>query len=251
MAEHRSSEVRTWYDDQGSGDPLLLLHGGFSDARDFDGNLAGLSDRFRVLRPERRGHGRTPDAEGPITFEVMAQDMIDFLDSVVGGPADVVGYSDGATVALLVALRRPDLVRQLVLISGVFHREGYAIDMDGDGEMPEEVVAAYGALSPDGVEHFPVVAEKIAQCAAEGPTLSEPELAGLACRTLVMTGDDDIVALEHLLALYRAVPRAELAVVPGTSHTLLQEKPAFCTRVITDFLTLDPVPTMIPIRRSS
>lgn len=71
------------------------------------------------------------------------------------------------------------------------------------------------------------------------------------CRTLVMLGDDDEVALEHGIALYRSLPNAELSVVPGTSHGLLVEKPDICNTVIIDFLTNDPVPTFAPIRRAS
>ncbi|APU16011.1 MULTISPECIES: alpha/beta fold hydrolase [Actinoalloteichus] len=252
MAEYSEIDgVRTWYDEHGSGEPVVLLHGGFSDSRDFHGNLDALADGFRVLSPDRRGHGHTPDVEGPITLELMAEDTIGFLSTVVGGPAHLVGYSDGAAVALLVALRRPDLVRRLVLVSGVFHRDGFAVSFDGDGEMPQDVVDSYGEVSPDGIEHFPVVAEKMARCSAAGPTLTAADLGGVGSRTLVMTGDDDLVALEHTLALYRGVAESELAVVPGTSHLLLVEKPAVGTGIVRDFLTCDPVPTMLPLRRSS
>ncbi|ASO21203.1 pimeloyl-ACP methyl ester carboxylesterase [Actinoalloteichus hoggarensis] len=251
MAEYiEIGAVRTWYDEQGGGEPVALLHGGFSDSQDFHGNLDALADDLRVLSPERRGHGHTPDVAGPITLELMADDMIGFLSAVVGGPAHLVGYSDGAAVALLVALRRPDLVRRLVLVSGVFHRDGFAVAFDGDGEMPQDVIDAYGAVSPDGVEHFPVVAEKMAHCAAAGPMLTTADLGGVRSRTLVMTGDDDLVTLEHTLDLYRGVAESELAVVPGTSHLLLTEKPAVCTGIVRDFLTRDPVPTMLPLRRS-
>ena len=71
----------------------------------------------------------------------------------------------------------------------------------------------------------------------------------LTCRTLVMVGDDDAVVLEHAIAPYRALPHGELAVVPGTSHGLLVEKPELCNRMIVDFLTTDPVETFAPIRR--
>jgi len=103
--------VRTWYDERGEGDPLVLLHGGAVDSRFFDKNIDPLAERFHVLAPDRRGHGRTPDVEGPITYDLMAQDTIEFLEAVVDGPAHLVGHSDGALAALLVALRRRDLMR--------------------------------------------------------------------------------------------------------------------------------------------
>src|SRR6266487_229228 len=214
--------VRTWYDERGEGEPLALLHGGSADARFFDRNVDALADRFHVFLPERRGHGHTPDVDGPITYELMAQDTIAFLEAVVGGPADLVGHSDGAVVAMLVALRRPDLARQLVLISGGFHHDGLMPGMDqlDVDEVVKFAGPAYGEVSPDGAEHFPVVVEKIARMAAEEPALPQSELRGVTSRTLVMFGDDDLMTLEHVIAMYEGIPNAELAVVPGTSHFL-------------------------------
>jgi pimeloyl-ACP methyl ester carboxylesterase len=203
----------------------VLLHGGFSDSRDFAGNLDRLADRFRLFMPERRGRGHTPDVDGPIAHDLMAEDTIAFLDEVVGEPAHMVGYSDGATLATLIALRSPELTRRLVLISGGFHPSGWIFLPDADAKIPQQVVEAYGQVSPDGEEHLPVVAAKLARAAAEDPGLQGSELGGISSRTLVMAADDDLVHLEHTIALYGGIPDSELAVVPGTSHPLLHEKP--------------------------
>jgi pimeloyl-ACP methyl ester carboxylesterase len=244
--------VRTWYDERGEGEPLVLLHGGLVDARFFANNIDPLVERFHVYTPERRGHGHTPDVEGPITYDLMVQDTIAFLDAVIGGPADLVGHSDGAFVAMVVAIRRPDLVNRLVSISGGFHRDGM---MPGDEFDVDAVVeflgASYGEVSPDGEEHFRVVVEKIAQMAAVEPALEQSELGKVASRTLVMFSDDDLVSMEHVIATYDGIPNAELAVVPGTSHFLLQEKPELCNAIILDFLTNEPVPTVAAIRRAA
>jgi pimeloyl-ACP methyl ester carboxylesterase len=243
--------VRTWYDEHGEGDPLALLHPGGADARAWAPNLDALAEHFHVFTPERRGHGRTPDVEGPITYELMAQDTIAFLEEVVGGPAHLVGCSAGAIVALLVALRRPDLARRVVLVSGVFHRDGWVPGaIDPEASPPEVLAAGYAELSPDGPEHFPVVSAKLARMNWQEPTLAASELSRATSRALVMIGDDDEVILEHAIAMYRWLPEAELAVVPGTSHGLLHEKAALCNAIIVDFLTTDPVPTIAPVRRA-
>jgi pimeloyl-ACP methyl ester carboxylesterase len=106
------------------------------DARAWGPNLPALAEHFRVFTPERRAHGHTPDVEGPITFEVMAQDTIAFLETVVGEAVHLAGCSDGAIVALLAALLRPDLVRKLVFIAGVFHRKGWAPGVFPPGQGP-------------------------------------------------------------------------------------------------------------------
>lgn len=244
--------VRTWYEEHGAGEPLVLLHGGAVDARFFEHNLPALAEQFHVYTPERRGHGHTPDVEGPLTYELMAQDTIAFLDTVLGGPSDLVGHSDGAVVAMLVAMHRPDLVRRLVLISGGFHHDGLLPGADHIEVDPvvEFLGKSYGEVSPDGEEHFRVVVEKIARMAAEEPTLERSALGAIRCRTLVMAADDDLMRFDHVLQMYETIPDAELAVVPGTSHFLIQEKPALCNAIILDFLTNEPVQTVAPMRRA-
>jgi pimeloyl-ACP methyl ester carboxylesterase len=244
--------VQTWYAECGEGEPLVLLHGGLVDARFFEHNVDALAERFHVLVPERRGHGHTPDVDGPITFDVMAQDTIGFLEAVVGGPTHLAGHSDGAVVAMLVAMRRPDLVQRLVLVSGGFHRDGLvpaAREIDVD-EVVNYLGPSYGEVSPDGQDHFRIVAEKIAAMASTEPALAQSQLRGVTSRTLVMFSDDDLATLEHAVEMYDSLPDAELAVVPGTSHFLLQEKPVLCNTIIGDFLLTDPVPTVAPIRRA-
>lgn len=245
-------EVRTWYEEHGAGDPLVLLHPGGADARAFGPNVAALAERFHVFTPERRAHGRTPDVEGPITYELMAQDTVAFLEATVGGPAHLVGCSDGAIVALLVALRRPDLARRVVLVAGVFHHDGWVPGaIEQDDATDAFFAGMYGELSPDGEGHYPIVSAKLARMHAEEPTLAASDLGHVTSRTLVMVADDDEVRLEHAVELYRALPDGELVVVPGTSHGLLVEKPALCNTIICDFLATAPVRTIAPVRRAT
>ena len=244
--------VKTWYDEQGSGDPLVLMHGGLSDARFFEANTPALAERFHVYTPERRGHGHTPDVEGPINYQLMADDTIAFLETVVGQPAELVGHSDGAFTAMLVAMQRPELVNRLVLISGGFNKSGEAgPEMEWDvSAITQFLGPTYGEVSPDGEEHFPVVATKIGEMAAKEPDLQASELAAVPARTLIMFSDDDLMTLGHAVEMYDKIPNAELAIVPGTSHFLPQEKPELVNQLVLDFLTKDPVPTIAAIRRA-
>jgi pimeloyl-ACP methyl ester carboxylesterase len=254
MAEYvQLGAVKTWYDEHGEGEPLVLMHGGLVDARFFEPNLAPLAERFHVYTPERRGHGHTPDVNGSITYQLMADDTIAFLDEVVGGPADVVGHSDGAFVAMLVAIQRPELVKRLVMISGGYDKSGEAMpEMEFDVDQVVQFLgAAYGEVSPDGEAHFPVVAEKIGEMMKTEPHLDVAELAKVRQRSLVMFSDDDLMTLTHAVDMYDALPNAELAVVPGTSHFLTQEKPDLVNSIVLDFLTNEPVPTVAAIRRAT
>ena len=244
--------VTTWYDEHGDGEPLVLLHGGLVDARFFEPNLGPLAEKFHVYTPERRGHGHTPDVAGPISYQLMADDTIAFLDQVVGRPADLVGHSDGAFVAMLVAMQRPELVNRLVMISGGYNKSGEAMpDMEFDVDQVVQFLGpTYAEVSPDGAAHFPVVAAKIGEMAKIEPNLDVSELANVAQRSLVMFSDDDLMTLNHAVDMYDALPNAELAVVQGTSHFLTQEKPHLVNTMLLDFLTNEPVGTVAPIRRA-
>lgn len=239
-----------WYDHFGSGDPLVLLHPGGAgvDSRALAPQVSAFTQGFHIYTPEQRGHGRTADTDGPLSYEQMAADTIRFIEEVVAAPVFLLGVSDGAVVALTVALRRPDLVRRLVFAAGIFHRDGWHEGVL-DGQPPEFLEASYAELSPDGAEHYPVVVGKLAEMHAGQPGFTTADLAQVGCRTLIMVADDDEVRLEHALEMYRAVPDAELAVIPGTSHGLLVEKPDLCNQLIETFLTTEPITTFAPIRR--
>jgi pimeloyl-ACP methyl ester carboxylesterase len=245
--------VKTWYDERGTGDPLVLMHGGLVDSRFFEPNVGPLAEHFHVYLPERRGHGHTPDVEGPITYQLMADDTIGFLEEVVRAPADLVGHSDGAFIALLIGIQRPDLVKRIVMISGGFDKSGEAMPgMEWDVDAIETFLGqAYAEVSPDGAGHFRVVATKIGEMFAKEPHLDVAELAKVQARSLVLQADDDLTTLEHTIAMYRALPNAELAIVPGTSHFLTQEKPHLVNALLLDFLTREPVQLVAPVSRAA
>nr|WP_231368852.1 alpha/beta hydrolase [Frigoribacterium sp. CG_9.8] len=205
---------------------------------------------YRLITPDQRGRGRTRDMPGPISHEIMAEDYISLLDEQLGEPVHLLGYSDGAVVALFVALKRPDLVTDPVVVSGVYHRDGWAPGVL-DTEVPEFMIDSYAEVSPDGRAHFTVVAVKLTQMRSTQPAITERELADVSCPTLVLIGDDDEVLLEHAVSFYRALPQGELAVVPHASHGVLVEKPELCSSMITAFHGSDKPATYAPIQRAN
>ena len=232
--------VSTWYDQRGDGDPVVLLHGGLTDSRDFAGNLDVLAERFDLYLPERRGHGHTPDVDGPLTIEVMAADTLAFLRQVVGGPASLVGYSAGAMVALHVAVNHPQLVARLVLVSGAFHPDGMLVKPSAEGSPPPPLLQAYAEVSPDGADHVAQVIAKVAAAATQPFGLDAARLGTVAAPTLVVVGDNDMVSLPHTIQMYEALPNARLAIIPRASHLLLHEYPTELAQLIGDFLDEQP-----------
>lgn len=246
--------VHTYYEVTGQGEPLILLHGGFATIETWGAQTAALADRYRVYLPERRGHGRTPDVPGPTGYEIMARDTIAFMDALGIRSAHLVGWSDGANIGLEVALLRPDLVRKLVFMSAVANIDGFTEAMQAQtatlapDALPPMLRDAYDALSPDGPDHFETVFEKLAAVWTSEPRHDLVDLAGVMAPTLVILGDDDVVAIEHAAAVARAIPDAQLAVVPGTDHVLLFEKPDLVNRMILGFLADEQPPKLFSER---
>jgi pimeloyl-ACP methyl ester carboxylesterase len=244
----------TWVDDRGGpGEALLPLHGGLSNSDQLLDSIGpGLVDRYRVVAFDRRGHGYTADTDADFHYSDMAAETVGVLEQVVGGPAHLVGFSDGGVVALLVALARPDLVRKLVVIGTNYHRDGFLpIEEDQQSLLRQAVADAYIERSPDGPEHFEIVFGKGVALFEAEPTLTTDDVARITQPTLVMVGDDDMIPFAHTSSLYEALPRGQLAVVPRASHALPLEHPDLVARLIVDFLAAtDPPETLLPVRRA-
>jgi pimeloyl-ACP methyl ester carboxylesterase len=246
--------VHTYYEVHGSGDPLLLLHGGLSTADDFAMQTAPFAEHHRVILPERRAHGHTADVDGPITYDVMADDTIAFMETLGTGPAHLFGWSDGGNIALLVAIRRPDLVRKIATTGANFSTDGCYVDgfkasFTPDSEFVTAMRNEWAERTPDDPDHFAVVLEKITKLWFGTWSIPAADLAGIEAPVLVMSGDDDAVRLAHTLALYEAVPNAQLAVIPGTSHLAPVEKPELVNSLVVDFLASGPPQELFPFRR--
>lgn len=219
----------TYFEEYGQGEPLLLLHGGYGTGDSLAAIGQELAKHFRVIAPDRRGHGHTPDVEGPLTYDDMAADTIALMETMCLEKAHMVGYSDGGILCLLIALRRPELVSHMVPLSANFHHEGLApqakamlpnLTPDVMRMVMPEAVAAYEKYSPDGPEHFAVMFEKTKQMFTTQPTLTVEELSKISVPTLVMAADRDMMTVEHTFALFQAIPNAQLCIVPGATHSL-------------------------------
>lgn len=245
-----------YFEEHGAGDPLLLLHGGLGGVHSWPAQIPALATRYRVIVPEQRGRGRTPDREGPLSYDAMTDDTAALIGELVPRGAHVVGASDGGVIGLLLAIRRPELVRRLVVIGANFHHDGLRTD-SGWTTLPADDPAwagprqRYESLSPDGPAHWPIIFDKLVALWEREPELSAADLGSIEAPVLVMAGDDDAVALTHTATLYEALPAGQLAIVPGTSHACFVEKPDLVNGLILDFLAEEGHPeTLLPIRRA-
>ncbi len=244
-----------FYEMEGTGRPIVLLHGGLAANDGWAAQFAGFSPVRTVVAPERQGHGHTPDRDGPLTYQGMAAETAAFLRALDLAPADLVGWSDGGMVGLLVAIEEPELVRTLTCYGSGFSSAGYVpgavedlVARPADDEELAWMADAYRAVSPDGPEHFASVWEKIRTLWAEPFDWSD-RLDRVAAPVLVLVGDDDFVTVSHADEFARRLPDGRLAVLPGASHLVAVEQPELFNRIVLSFTDEPAVRTLEPIRR--
>ena len=236
--------VHTYYEVEGTGEPLVLMHGGLCAIETYGALRPLLTPHFRVYLPERRGHGRTADVPGPWHHERLADDTIAFIEALKLGPVYLAGWSGGGIVALYVALRRPDLIRRLVVIEAIANHDGdppqvkqmIQLDHMPDGFLPPALRAMYGAVSPDGADNFDAVVDKSWQMMRREPAIQLADLARIEAPALVVMSDDGMVTAAHGAAMAGAFANGRVVTVPDSNHALPIEKADAVATLIRDFL---------------
>jgi pimeloyl-ACP methyl ester carboxylesterase len=216
--------LRMYYEEHGSGPPLLLLHGGGSTVQTSFGTIIpALARTHHVIAPEQQALGHSGDRPGPPSFEQMADDTAALLARLGVTNADVLGFSNGGLVAMQLAMRHPRLVRRLIICSAFYAHSGMPPQFwrgfahASTADMPEPLRAAFIASAPDPAQ-VPTRFAKQVDLMKSFRDIPEASLRNIAVTALVMVGDHDVMSVEHVARLARVLPRAELAVMPGSAH---------------------------------
>jgi pimeloyl-ACP methyl ester carboxylesterase len=229
--------LQMYYEIHGSGDavPLVLLHGALSATEtSFGALLPELAKGRRVIAVEQQAHGRTADIDRPLSVPQMADDTAALLRHLGIEKADFFGYSMGAAIALDLAVRRPDLVRKLVLISATYTVDGLHPGLlEGlEGLTPDAMAGSpfeeeYLRLAPNP-QDWPTLIEKNKEMQRHLPEVTI-DVTAIQAPVLLVIGDSDIVRPEHAVEMFRllgggvigdlaGLPKSQLAVLPGTTH---------------------------------
>jgi pimeloyl-ACP methyl ester carboxylesterase len=230
--------ANVYYEVHGQGQPLVLLHGGGSSFDTFSKLIPLLAKNHQVIAFDQRGHGRTPDNDRPFSFEESADDAAALLKELKIPRADFYGFSNGGTIALQVALRHPEVVRRLVIVSGMSRRDGATPEfwegmkhatLEG---MPPPLRETYVKVAP----HPEALRSFFEKSVQRMLTFKDFDVRGIQAPALIIIGDRDVVRPEHALELQRTLPRAQLAVLPNTDHGAMLERAEWQVPMIEEFL---------------
>ena len=198
-------DIALHFTEHGQGEPLVLLHGNGEDSTYFTPQIPLLARRFHVYALDTRGHGGSPRGAEPFTLDQFADDLTAFLDGRGIGRAHLYGFSDGANIAILFALRHPKRVASLVLNGGNLFPEGLA------PEVRAEDAQAYAAAEQAGDTHQ----LELLRLMMDEPHIDPDELAAIHAPTLVVAGTHDMILPEHTRLIAASIPGAQLRFVEG------------------------------------
>ncbi len=244
--------LNMYYEIHGSGRPLVLLHGGGSTIESTFGRiLPQLAKTHQVIAVELQAHGHTPDIDRPLSFEQDADDVAALLRQLHIEKADFMGFSNGGTTCLQIAIRHPELVNKLVLASATYRRDGMQPGFfEGfqhvslEHMMPQPLKEAYLKANPDPKGLQAMFDRDVARMVAF-KDISDAAIQAIRAPALVINGDADVVLAKHALALAHALPHAQLAILPGGHGEYIGEicaadkhskMPALVTTMIEAFL---------------
>jgi pimeloyl-ACP methyl ester carboxylesterase len=230
-----------YYELEGEGSPLLLLHGGAGDCRQFDRQRKEFATRHRLILPDSRAQGRSTDGAGPLTYHEMAEDVVALLDRLGIARADVMGWSDGGNVGIDLAIHHPGRIGHLVTFGSNSSPDGLEADAfewnrsATAASFGPEMKAGWTARNPEP-DHYEAAMDKILEMWRTEPKFTSSELGSIRAPTLVCAGEHDVVRREHTLALAAAIPGAESWIVPGASHGAMLERPDLVNPRVLAFL---------------
>jgi pimeloyl-ACP methyl ester carboxylesterase len=248
--------LKMYYEVYGKGQPIVLIHGSFMNIPlNWSHIIPLLAKDRKVIVAEMQGHGRTRDISRELSYEGMADDVSGLLKHLKIDSADILGYSMGGGVAFQVAVRHPEQVRRLVVLSGTYTHDGWWPDVaasfstfTADMFKGTPIQKQYDSLGNDPA-HFPEFVRKVISIDVKRYDWSR-NVKNIQAPIFIAIGDADGVRYEHALELFRAkgggkmgdihgLPKSRLAIVPGTTHIGMMQRTDWLIPMITDFLDSD------------
>lgn len=224
------ADTRVYYEIYGQGAPVLLFHGNGEDLHAFDSMIPVLAKSRRVIAVDTRAHGKSGRGTQPFDFHTFAADAATVMDQLGIRRTCVVGYSDGGSTAMHLALAHPEKVAGLALLGANLSPKGVT------ARFQAPIVLGYAACRALArFDKGAAAKREVLELMVRHPSLTEGQVARIVCPALVMAGEKDIIKQEHTAAIAAAIPNARLEILSGETHFSLVKSPR-AAQLIDEFL---------------
>jgi len=236
-----ANDVELYYQIHGKGTPLILLHGGLGHSGHWKNQLSVLSEHYKVITVDSRGHGRSTMTEQQISFALMASDIVALMDYLEIERAHILGWSDGGNIGLYLAIHHPERLIKVVASGANYSPSGVRSDVGENQKFLSyigDAIEDYQSLSPDPA-NWDAFFGNIGQMWASEPDFTVEQLGSISVPVLLLDGEsDEAIYTGHTIEMAGLIPIAKLTFIAGTGHFGMWEKPVEINNAILDFLKL-------------
>ncbi len=231
--------IKLYYAVYGSGEPLLMLHGGLGHSDVWGAQIPAFAEKYKVIAVDSRGHGRSTRDDQPFGYDLMADDVVALLDKLGIDKASIVGWSDGGIIGLDIAIRHPERLDKLFAFGANYNLSGLKDDIDKNPTFNAYIERAgkdYARLSPTPKD-FDAFVEAIAAMWYSQPDFSKEQMMGIRAPVAIADGEhDEAIRREHTEEMAQLIPGAKLVILPNVSHFAFWQDPALFNKAVLEFL---------------
>lgn len=227
-------DISLYYQERGKGEPFILLHGNGEDGTYFDGQLKFFSDRYRMIAVDTRGHGKSPRGTAPFTMEQFAKDLNELMIALEIQKAIILGFSDGANIAMKFALMYPEKTAALILNGGNVNTKGIKRSVQIPIEAGYRIAGIFAGKSEQAKRSREILGLMVNE-----PDIKFDALHSISVPTLVIAGTKDMVKRAHTEAIARNIPNARLSIIQGDHFIANKECDRFNQEVLAFLKTIE------------
>ena len=236
---------KIYYEEYGTGTPLILLEGGMKSIKDFSLCIPELAKHFRVIAPDDPGQGRSEMLD-TMTYDLLAEYVSQLIDLLKLDSAYVIGWSDGGIAALILSVKRPDKIRKVLVSGANYTKNGYVSSDTTQDTLhllapdyklsPEDQKWADGYFIANRANWRKIVNDRMVMWYQDS-LFSKALFSEIKIPVMIVSGDRDIIKLEHSIDMYRLIKGGQLCILPNTSHAVFGEKPDLIDQIALDFFS--------------
>lgn len=223
-------DISLYYQEKGKGEPLILLHGNGEDGTYFNNQVAFFSAEYRTIAVDTRGHGKSPRGTAPFTMEQFAEDLHELMNKLQISKAIILGFSDGANIAMKFALKYPQMITALILNGGNLDKKGVKASVQIPIEIGYRIAKMFALKSQEAKRHMELLGLMIFE-----PNILITELHSIHIPTLVIAGTRDMVKKAHTESIAENIPNAQLSILEG-NHFIANKKAQKFNKEVDNFL---------------
>lgn len=222
--------IELFYQEKGAGFPLILLHGNGEDHKYFKAQIDYFAKYYRVIAIDTRGHGNSPRGTAPFTISQFAEDLHRFMCTHNINKANILGFSDGGNIAMVFAMRYPNMVERLILNGANLYSAGVKANIQIPIIIGHRIASLFAQKSAEAKANAELLGLMV-----NDPNLREEDLLKIQCKTLVIAGTKDMIKQKHTEAIHAGIKDSKMIIIDG-DHFVANKCPDEFNKAVYDFL---------------